>query len=126
MSNIYLRTDETEEAVSAIEMVEQSAGKVLKDIYQWKWVIVALHNALQCFMVLALKGSNGLLTLREDIAKKWLEAYRDGTEYPVNKLDYFGNLYEKIKSDSMLMYGHSKIFRATAEQNTSVENLCKN
>jgi hypothetical protein len=56
----YLRTDEVEEAISAIEMVAESVAGVKADIYRWKWALIALHSAVQGFMVLALRGSNGL------------------------------------------------------------------
>lgn len=92
MKEKWLRTDETLEAVSSLEMVANTLKNVENDWYQWKWAILALHNSLQGFMVLALRGSNGLNCLRDDIAEKWLIAYRSGGEYPQEKLDRFLNL----------------------------------
>jgi hypothetical protein len=65
---IWLRTDETEEALSALEMAANSAKSLTNDLYYWKWVIIALHNSLQGFMVLALRRGNGLLPLKDNIA----------------------------------------------------------
>ena len=93
----YLRTDEREEAVRSLEWAEQQARGLGNDPYLWKWVLVALHNATQGFMVLALWNGNGLLALRDRVAAKWLEAYRNGGPYPVDKLDEFLNLYKKVK-----------------------------
>lgn len=93
----YLRTDEREEAVRSLEWAEQQARGLSDDPYLWKWVLIALHNAAQGFMVLALWNGNGLLALRDRVAAKWLDAYRNGGPYPVEKLDEFLNLYKKVK-----------------------------
>jgi hypothetical protein len=93
----YLRTDEREEAVRSLEWAEMQARSLVEEPYQWKWVLISLHNAVQGFMVLALWQGNGLLTLRDNIAAKWLKAYREGGEYPTEKLDDFLNLYKKVK-----------------------------
>ena len=73
------------------------ARALAADPYLWKWVIVALHNAAQGFMVLALWNGNGLLAMRPRVAKKWLEAYESGGEFPSEKLDEFLALYAKVK-----------------------------
>jgi hypothetical protein len=124
MKEKWLRTDETLEAVSALEMVAKSLRNVENDWYQWKWAILALHNGLQGFMVLALRGGNGLNCLRDDIAEKWLRAYRSGGEYPQEKLDRFLNLYKKIKNaERMKFYVHSKAFKPSGSQGESIKRL---
>lgn len=95
----YLRTDEREEAIRSLEWAEQQARSLADDPYFWKWVLIALHNATQGFMVLALWNGNGLLALRDKIAAKWLSAYEKGDPYPVEKLDEFPNLYKKVKDN---------------------------
>ena len=95
----YLRTDEREEAIRSLEWAEQQARSLADDPYLWKWVLIALHNATQGFMVLALWNGNGLLALRDKIAAKWLSAYENGGPYPVEKLDEFLNLYKKVKDN---------------------------
>jgi len=120
---LYLRTDETEEAISALEMLSEITPFLVKDIYRWKWAIIATHNALQGFMVLALRHGNGLLALKDKIAAEWLKAYRDGGKRPVEKLDNFLNLYKKVKSDRMKCYGHSKKLIAKSDHNWAVNKL---
>src|SRR5712692_5045777 len=71
-SNGCLRTDKYEEAVSAIEAAADFAERVIDDQYRWKWVLIAVHNAVQGFMVLALRRGNGLLALRDHVAAQWL------------------------------------------------------
>lgn len=108
MTEHWLRTTEHEEATSALEAVAEWSGRVEREIGYWRWVVLALHNTTQGFMVLALRGSDGLRPLRNDIAAKWLTAYREGGQYPVEKLDSFPNLYKKVQSDTMLFFVHSK------------------
>lgn len=48
-----LDTDEALEAVLSLEMVRDQLLKVEQNLHYWKWVIIALHNALQGYMVLA-------------------------------------------------------------------------
>jgi hypothetical protein len=124
MKEEWLRTDETLEAVSALEMVATSLENVGNDWYQWKWAILALHNSLQGFMVLALRGGNGLNCLKDEIAEKWLRAYKTGGKYPKEKLDRFLNLYKKVKKpERMKFYGHSKAFKPLGSQGESVKRL---
>jgi len=120
---LWLRTDEHEEAVSALEMVAESSALVLQDNYRWKWVLIATHNTLQGFMVLALRQGNGLKALKDKIAAKWLKAYREGGQYPIEKLDTFLNLYKKVKSDQMVCFIHSQSFNATEEHDKAVKKL---
>jgi len=94
----YLDTDEFEEAVSAVEMVAESVPRAAADIYRWKWALIALHSAVQGFMVLALRGGNGLNALKDDVAAKWIEADEKGLPYPKERLDTYEKLYEKVKS----------------------------
>lgn len=123
MNTEYLRTDEWQEAVSALESVAEFAEKVSIDPYRWKWVIIAVHNAVQGFMVLALRRGSGLMALKDKVAQKWLEAYERGETYPEEKLDTFLNLYTKIKSPKMCCYGHSKHFLPTVNNDRSMKRL---
>ena len=74
MSNKYLKTDEREEVISNLEMLADTLSKIKEDLYNWKWAILSLHSSLQGFMVLALRGGNGLNCLRDKIKKEWLKA----------------------------------------------------
>jgi len=119
----YLRTDEVEEAISATEMVAESVAAVKVDIYRWKWALIALHSAVQGFMVLALRGSNGLVALKDDVAAAWLDAYEKNLPLPEERLDSYENLYRKVKGDRMLIYGHSKKFVPNGSQGSSINKL---
>ena len=120
---LWLRTNEHEEAISALEMVAEASALVLKDNYRWKWVLIATHNVLQGFMVLALRRGNGLKTLKDKIAVKWLKAYSEGGAYPKEELDTFLNLYKKVKSEQMIYLVHSQPFTANGNHDKSVKKL---
>ena len=118
-----MRTDTYVEAVAALEMCCEQLLLVANDISRWRWVVISLHISLQGFMVLALQGTNGLAVLPKELEQEWLEAYRNDSTLPVEKLDNFLNLYEKIKRNRMLLYGGSKLFVPTGQQTESVKKL---
>ena len=119
----YLRTDEAEEAVSSLESTAEFLRAVRTDRYRWKWVILALHAAAQGFMVLALRGGNGLLALRDDVAEKWLDAYYNEKPYPEERLDSFLNLYKKVKSDRAKILGNSRPYSPVGTEGRSIKKL---
>ena len=121
--SLYLRTDEQEEAVRSLEWAEIQSRSLAADPYLWKWVFVALHNAAQGFMVLALWNGNGLLTLRPKVAAKWLAAHETGSPFPVEKLDEFLNLYAKVKDPSNFNTVGAQAFRPGARHDLSLERL---
>jgi hypothetical protein len=57
--NEFVHLDEYEDAVVAIELVGSQSADVQKRPMQWKWVIMAMQNAVQAAMVLALSGTDG-------------------------------------------------------------------
>jgi hypothetical protein len=142
--NAWLSTDEYLEAVLSLGMVPDSLPKILDNIYYWKWVIIALHMALQGYMVLALKGTNSFSVLEKKCRDEWEAAWeRDDDSFPVLRLDNFLSLYKKIKAgrktydeqaktgiriyrkpkDLMLMYMHSQPFKPRGTQTKSLKML---
>lgn len=47
MAENWIRTDEAEDVVASIRHVIRSAKFVGEDPVAWKWVVIALHSALQ-------------------------------------------------------------------------------
>ena len=122
-SNVAV-TDTFGETVSALEASSDELARVLKDSYRWKWVILALHSALQGMMALALRGGNNLRMLKPKDARRWLDAYESGAPLPADlKMDSFLNLYEKIKSETVLFYVTSKKFTPEGTQGKSIKDL---
>ncbi len=122
----WLETNESQEAVLALQLVSEQLAHLesTSNHHYWTWIVVGLHNTLQGFMVLALRGSNNINVLTEDCARKWLVAHeRRDRKYPKQKLDKFLNLYEKIKSDRMQMYANSRTFKPSGTQDRSIIKL---
>ncbi|WCR28780.1 hypothetical protein L3476_08655 [Paenibacillus thiaminolyticus] len=119
----FLRTDERVETIKSLEKTIQFLEESEQDIYQWKWLLISLHNALQCFMVLALKGSNSLNVMKPSHASKWMKAYETDSVSPNVQLDFFNELFKKIQSDSMDLFTNSQRFNSNESIDKSVQRL---
>lgn len=119
----WLTTNELNEAAKTLKMIQNCLAQAEEDQYHWKWVIIALHNCLQGFMVCALRGEDGLNVLKDRVAQQWLEADQNKLPRSQEELDTFLNLYKKIQSDKMLIYPHSKKFTPRGQSNRSVRKL---
>lgn len=120
----WLKTDEGEEAVSALEFLAELASTLPSNVHRWKWVIIVTHDAVQCFMVIALRQSDGRGPIPDDLMAKIIPAEAKGEVPPREKLDDFMELYKKIKTPSrMEKYGQSKHFTSTTEQDRAMKML---
>jgi len=119
----WLRTDEAEEAVGALEAAARFIGELQTDLFAWRWAILSLHIAAQGFMVVALRDSAGLLPLRDEVAAEWLEAHRAGTPPPAEKLDEFLNLYKKVKRKEIATLLQATPFEPKDSQGRSIKML---
>jgi hypothetical protein len=119
---MWLRTDETNEAIKSLYKTHQFVLEIHEDAYNWKWVIIALHNSTQAFMVLALKGTASFNVCKN--WKKFLDAMLSGDDYPELRMEIFQNLYRYIKSeDSMKIGVSSKNFLASMETDYAMKKL---
>ncbi|MGB5101269.1 MAG: hypothetical protein WBN94_11810 [Methanothrix sp.] len=89
---MWLRTDETNEAIKSLNKTHQFVLQIHEDAYNWKWVIIALHNSTQAFMVLALKGTASFNVCK--YKGKFLDAMLSGDDYPELRMDNFLDLYK--------------------------------
>jgi hypothetical protein len=75
-------------------------------------------------MVCALKGSNRANVLKEEDKSGYLSWIEGEQEKPDRlRLADFLELYERIKSDRMLLYTDSKPFRPSGQQGASIKKL---
>ena len=119
-----METDEYRDAIVSLQLVSELLPRVRASQYLWKWIVISMHNALQGFMVLALKGTDSLRVLTEKNARKWLEAYKRGDgSYPKPRMDLFPKLYDKVKSDAMMIYGISRKLEPSESQDESAARL---
>ncbi|HEY3215014.1 MAG TPA: hypothetical protein VGK93_00840 [Candidatus Eisenbacteria bacterium] len=100
----WLRTDEQNEAVRALEMARSQLTLAGKDPLAWKWALVALHNAIQNFVAASTSGPARLGTLKSFIAEKWLETARTDPGSVDSIPDYFPDLYARMKRETGLHF----------------------
>lgn len=132
-----VQLDEYRHAVLALEMTLEQLERVGEDPRRWAWALVSLHNALQGFMVLALKGS-GVATVTT-VPERAMEGGGRGSgsapddvmppgggdrDAPGRYLDRFLDLWEKVKDpDPMLRRPESRVLQPTEDEETSVRWL---
>lgn len=121
---MYYRTDEETEAADALTVSARFAPELASDMRMWRWVIIALHNGVQGFMVLSLRHGNGLLALTDESAAAWLKAYEeDANEFPPEQLDSYLGLYKKIKNSKWGTVGGNQRFVPQGTQGRSIRKL---
>lgn len=119
----WLRTDEAQEAVSALELAVRHLGSVPSDIFAWRWVVISLHIATQGFMVIALRDSAGLIPLPDELAERWLHAYRRHRPLPSARLDSFPKLYKKVQLERTAAQLGATPFKPVGSQGRSITLL---
>ena len=120
---MYLRTDEEAEAANAMEMVARFTEGVEDDPRLWRWIIIALHNAVQGVMVLSLRHGNGLLALTDECFKEWMSAHENRTPYPEERLDGYLNLYKKVKHRETGQIGGNQRFTPKGSEGKNIKRL---
>lgn len=126
--------DHLSAAVDALEVGVGFLERAEANVQRFRWAIIAMHQALHCFMVTALRGTEGVRPLdqKRKLVKKFLSrllAYRArGGQFPSQPqaLDSFLNLYAKVKDASPAGMGQlvtSKAFTAEPEDDRAIEKL---
>jgi len=82
--------------MKGLEFVVRALKMTQNDEYYWKWCIIGLHNTIQAFIVCAISGTSGTGALKKQSAIKVLNY---NGEFFKAELDYFLNLYEKMKKE---------------------------
>lgn len=95
--NVHFESDDRIELQRALQMAREQAEQVAADPYRWKWVVIAVHNAVQASIVSAISGSAKIGALPPKVQEKWLEDDRLGKTLPRERLDRFMNLYSRMK-----------------------------
>jgi hypothetical protein len=122
-NELWFRVNERTEAIKSLGKTHEFLVIEQDDIYNWKWCIISLHNSVQSFMVLALQGSNSFQVLTDKSYKNYMKYYEEDGQYPELKLDYFLELFKKIKSDKMQLYVHSHSFIGNEQIDKNIELL---
>lgn len=133
---VWLRTDEKLEAINSLLEIRDQLKKLRRtgSFHSWKWIIFALHNSLQGFMVWALRHGNDRDVIKDKIdkksGKKYLQIYYEqindkSIELPNDLLATFLDLYKKVKSISLMesRWSGGRRFIPEGTQGRSVKSL---
>jgi hypothetical protein len=97
------RFDEFEDAVLSIELAAEKFSGVQTSPTLWKWVILAMQNALQSAMVLALAGTDGCGALKVKSQKQNREWLQSPTPvHPRREMADFNTLLDWIQKAELL------------------------
>lgn len=141
--NPYFSTDIDHEAVGALEAATFYLCGAEHEPVLWRWVITALHSAVQGFMASAVRGSHGLGAFRQTDINERLAAGRDldaararGDAAAAHeaeqrmlfsevKLASFLTLYRRVKADDWFMnqYMSSQYFRPRSTDDGCIGDL---
>lgn len=124
----YLRLDEREDVINALEHAAQTAKTLDEHPLNWKWVIIAVHNALQGALVCTLSGTHGTGALSNNSMKEmweWFEVSRTDpkTTYPNEWLAPPFELYQRAKKQDYMGEYDGTPLQTTTEQDDDVERL---
>lgn len=98
----YVNFDRHDVGEASLSEASSCLSRIYDNKHVWKYAIISIHNALQCYLSIALRDSSGIDTWKKPHAKKWLKAYGDSVasqglkELPNVQLDYFMELYDKL------------------------------
>jgi hypothetical protein len=125
MSGLLFTTNELKDAVFSLTLVNDCLAKVYQDHLYWKWVFIALHSAMQSFIVASLCPFNDDAVIKDP--KKW-EAWRKdprNNRQPNQRyLLKFRSLYQRIQDPTYMerVFG-ARAFKPSGTQDESVERL---
>lgn len=118
----YLRIDEKGNAMDSLHCALGFLRETKKDIYRWKWFIIAIHHAIYHFMLLALANTDLSGIWQEPVIKK-----KNGLVdifNPKNKLISFMKALEFIQDPKRMGgYVNSQPFKAFSYHIQSMKSL---
>lgn len=100
-----LSLDNKSDIIVSLKLIHLSLQQVNKDSDYWKWVIIALHSAIQNAMILVLISVNTALVYSPKSYKKWQEQndqpkFNSGMQkYYIDK---FLDLFLKLKKNNAI------------------------
>jgi len=130
MKEITFTVTENTESINGLKTIKFLMRNLEKDLYTWKWIVIATHNCVQNFMSSALRSTNNLNILDKNSSKLWYDEFLnrmnnkvEDWNWPEEKLDYFLNLFKKVKSDKMLFLVTSKKFESDQDTDEAMSWL---
>ena len=124
------RFDLDGQAVNALRHVGDLLPRAVDDPYLWKWIVIAMFDALHGFFGLALRRSDGaqLLSKKHEqrTYKRWNEERHRGmaiAQREPDRVDETRSLYLKTLDPERMNYLGSSPFTPTADEDFAFERL---
>ena len=124
MTTQWLRTDEKEDLISSLKMIDVAVRSLPADEQMWKWVVISTHAAVQGMFVVRLESGDSFEVSKPKGVEKWLAAHRGDRNYPELKMDYFTELYGKVKSGKVQGFNFQP--NSTRDENITRLNSLRN
>lgn len=126
MTRNWVTTDEGSDVLGSLEHCERSLRLAMETPSEWKWAIVALHNAVQGSLVCHLAGTALVGHLSPKSAKEWL-AWLNGDRSGPAPREFMGDPLTLLKrasgSELRIEEGCGLIVDVNAEQFKAFESL---
>lgn len=85
------------DAVISLDAAADFITRTTTHPHYWKWAVLALHSAMQGFLVLALRKGDGFLVQKPGHANQMIAAHDNQTRIPDQYMDNFNGLYKKAQ-----------------------------
>jgi hypothetical protein len=124
------RFDLDGQAVDALRHVADLLPRAVSDPYLWKWIVIAMFDAMHGFFGLALRRGDGAQLLSEKheqrTYERWNEERRSGgaiAQRGPDRVDETRSLYLKTLDPERMGYLGGSPFTPTADENAAFERL---
>lgn len=126
MKQSWVTTDEGSDVVGSLDHCKRSLGLVLETPSEWKWAVIALHNAVQGALVCHLAGTALVGHLSPNSAKEWLAWLNGGRLGPAPR-EYMADPTTLLKrvsgGERRIEDGCGQTIEITREQQNAFESL---
>ena len=130
MPNGYLNTDEVTDVICSLQLTLDALDSAKQNSLYWKWIILALHSAVQGAIVCNLSGTAQLGACGKDSAKQWLCWHDDDdrSEKISPKLwlaDPRTMLKRLLGEEDRIESTGAKVIKMNQDQRNAFEMLCE-
>lgn len=122
----YVRFDEREDVIVSVELAALVADKVRREPSYWKWLIIAIHGALQGALVCALSGSDETGALSKKSAEAWRNYLESATgRFPNTRLAEFPELLKRASDAHQMTHNRLPPLKLAPDEFRDLQKLHK-